>query len=186
MTAKQIFMGILLVFILILLIVGLMLLWEIFVPDQTSQEDPVAPTNQEKEILIEANQPIRQEIYYRRCRHLESEEKLPDVELVGMNLQELNALGWDAFRAEEGIIVLFREEDSLCSEDSAKRHIALYNGKLAVFKGPIGSVGEPTEVLGIGPEVLEEDWQRKLNEKGGIEFPDEESLFSALESLDEY
>ena len=103
-----------------------------------------------------------------------------------MNLQELNALGWDAFRAEEGIIVLFREEDDLCSEDRAKRHIALYNGKLAVFNGPIGSVGEPIEVLGIGPEVLEADWQQKLRENGGIEFSDEESLFSALESLDEY
>lgn len=145
---------------------------------------PTLPTQKEEGNYIHPYTMVRREIYYTACRHLDVYSAAGQKDFVNKTFAEIAQEGWYVFWAEGGGAVAFREAEQLCPADANKSHLALYQGKLAVFPGPIGMKGEPLEILSVKPEALPASWQQKLN-SGGIEFPSQEALLSALESLDE-
>ena len=152
---------------------------------KNTPETPTLVAGQTSDIFIDAHTIVREEIYYTLSRRVISTAKLADAALYGKNLAQLNALGWDAFRNENGQIVLFKEVPSLSPADENKRHLKARLGKLAVFAGPSNAQGPLLEELTINPALLGPFWQEQLN-RGGLDFATNEELLTALEGLDEY
>ena len=145
---------------------------------------PSIPAQREDGNYIYPQTMVRREVYYSACRHLDSHAATGQKEFVNKTFAEIAEDGWYVFWAEGGGAVAFRESGQLCPNDADKSHLALHQGKLAVFAGPIGTNGEPLEIISINPSALPSIWQQKLA-NGGIEFKSREELLSALESMDE-
>ncbi len=143
------------------------------------------PTSQQESNYITEDTPIRQEIYYNACGHLITTDQTGSSQLINQTFNQLYDKGWEVFWGENGTAVLFKEESSLCPADQDKCFIADYNGQVAIFKGPLGSAHEPTEISGIATGRLAPEIKEQLL-KGGIEFNNMEELLIALENLDEY
>ncbi|MCL2817038.1 MAG: hypothetical protein FWD39_01450 [Clostridiales bacterium] len=143
------------------------------------------PTRKEEEGFVDFDTVVRREIYYAACRHLDVHSAAGQEEFSGKSFGEITQEGWHIIWAEDGSAVAFRESALLCPEDDRKTHLAIYQDKLALFHGPIGTEGEPLEVIYVKPESLPALWRQKLINNGGIEFQTRDELLSALESLDE-
>ena len=100
-----------------------------------------------------------------------------------------------------GEIIITRNIDGYCGLHREYRHLGIYEGKTAVFQGPLGN----DETLlrlekNIDISLLPADWRErleksavfnslgpdeKLNLQETIEFPDEYALNMVLENFDE-
>ena len=127
---------------------------------------------------------VKEQIYYRKCHHLETRELKDDVDFVGKTYAELERLGWQVYEADKGTVIISKDVEGFCPADDAKRHIAKCGEYLGVYKGPITMGGELLTELPISVSQLPQDWQTRVLE-GGYQFPTEEELMDALENLDE-
>ncbi len=167
--------------VLLLFILLASILFDIF----HDRSDSSLPTQQEDTVYIDSQTPVQQEIYYRQCLHMITTDLGTNSPWVGKTFAEIQGLGWNSFRAEDGQVVLFQQKDSLCPADAVKRHIGIHQGALAIFAGPTNCQGPLLENLGIDPLALNDDMQRQLA-AGGIDFANEEDMLSLLENLDEF
>ncbi|GEM_PF-7014530 len=147
-----------------------------------------APTNETlptvaAESTISADDIVQTEIYYRACRHLETKEAEPG-EFVGKSFAMLEKEGWQVYENSTGKIILSKDEEGLCPEDVVKRHIKQEGDHLAIYTGPAGVEGECLGYLYVHLEDLPATWQVSLA-ADGVTFFNEESLWQALESIDE-
>ena len=136
------------------------------------------------ENYIFAQTEVKKQIYYTACSHLEVETITGDPSFCDKNFDALEKEGWYVFWAENGQVIAFRESPFLCNADSAKSYLAIHQGRLALFKGPLGSSKTPVEYINIDLKKLPENWQKQLSD-GGIEFDNDDALLSALENMDE-
>ena len=143
------------------------------------------PTRKEEDGYVDFDTVVRREVYYTACCHLDVHSAAGQEEFSGKTFVEIEGDGWQIFWAEDGSAVAFRESAQLCPEDDQKSYLALYQDKLAIFHGPIGTAGEPLEIIYVKPESLPAFWRQKLINNGGIEFQTRDEMLSALESLDE-
>lgn len=144
--------------------------------------------------------------HYRSCGDLELYSSGPaEKDLVGLNLERLKmkypALdGWDvAFKNDE--VIITRSIDGYCGLHKEYRHLGIYEGKAAVYQGPLGN----DEVLlrvekNIDLNLLPAEWRERLQKSGTyssltpeekldlqetIEFSDDYALNIVLENFDE-
>ncbi|MCL2678500.1 MAG: hypothetical protein FWE85_05555 [Clostridiales bacterium] len=146
---------------------------------------PALPAQRDKEGFVSPGTMVRREIYYPACQHLEVFCAAGLEEFAGKTFAEITQDGWCVFWEGDGLAVAFRESGRLCPEDAQKSYLAPYQDRLAIFHGPLGTAGDPLEILAVKPESLPESWRQRLANNGGVEFQTPEELLSALESLDE-
>ncbi|MCI8336794.1 MAG: hypothetical protein HFI72_06525 [Peptococcaceae bacterium] len=151
-----------------------------------SREDGQEMETEQKvaEKIIAADDRVEERIFYTKCQHLVTEVNENQL-YVGLNALDLEKQGWQVTPKNDDVWWLYREEAALCSEDMQKRSIRKNGDKLSVYTGPVGTEGDILFDLNYADEMLPENWRQQL-ETGGINFADENVLFSALESLDEY
>lgn len=132
----------------------------------------------------------RIEKLYQACGHRE-EIPLPEgVDLRWAGKKELEILfpsqeGWTIRSEKNGRLVITQKVPGLCPQDAPKRHLAELDGRVAVYRGPVGSMGELERVLEVKVDALPRPWQEKIRQ-GRAEFQSEEELLKALDSLEEY
>lgn len=132
----------------------------------------------------------RIEKLYQACGHRE-EIPLPEgVDLRWVGKKELEILfppqdGWIIRSEKNGRLVIIKKVAGLCPQDAPKRHLAELDGRVAVYRGPVGSMGELERVLEVKIDALPRPWQEKIRQ-GHAEFQSEEELLKALDSLEEY
>jgi hypothetical protein len=127
-------------------------------------------------------------------------------ELIGLDHSRLlmkfpEQAGWK-IEDQGDEIVITRKVDGLCGMHKEYRHLGLYNGRLAVYQGPLGYDGillrveESIKVEALPEPLLGQlrkaaDFNRlnqseQLELKNAIEFPEETTMNNVLENLDEY
>lgn len=128
------------------------------------------------------------------------------AELIGLDHSRLQMQfpeneGWSVEnRGDE--VVITRKVDGLCGMHKEYRHLGLYNGRLAVFQGPLGydavllRVEENISLEALPESMLSQldkaknynnlDQNEQLELKNTIEFSDENTMNNVLENLDEY
>jgi len=149
---------------------------------------------------------VQKSNYYRFCGDAELYSRGPaDKELIGLDLERLKmkypaSENWEvAFQGQ--VLNITRNIDGYCGLHQAYRHLGIYEGKVAVYQGPLGN----DEVLlrleeNIALNLLPADWRERLEKSSAynsltpdeksdlqatIEFPNEEALNVALENFDE-
>ncbi len=155
---------------------------EYFMP---TQDSPTEPTGSSDIFYVNQDTIVQEEIYYRYCQHLKVKEYQGDPRFSNKTFEEISKGGWSVFWGEDNKVVVFKEVDQLCPDDEDKRHIALYEDQLAIFAGPVGSKGQPIEILSIDINKLEPELQEQIK-NGGIDFSNQEELYEAMENFDEY
>lgn len=149
------------------------------------EKEPGLETEQKiAEKIIQQRDNVLEKIFYKKCQHLVTQVQENQI-YTGLGVVDLEKQGWQVTAKDDHTWWLYREEDALCPEDIEKRSIRKNGGQLGVYTGPVGAQGDLLFSLEYREEMLPENWQRQI-ETGGIDFADENILFSALESLDEY
>lgn len=133
---------------------------------------------------------IREEIYYKKCKHLIIREIMNDGYFQGLTLENLQDYypknqGWNIYRTDDNEFIFSRNIDDICPDDKQFRHIGVTGEFVAVFEGPIGVEGRMIDQLDIKVSQLPEEWQEKVM-KGELDFSSEKELLEALDSIDEY
>ncbi|MBM7855113.1 hypothetical protein JOC37_001498 [Desulfohalotomaculum tongense] len=126
--------------------------------------------------------------------------------LVGMGKDDLlnmfsAADGWQVRFDSPYQLVLARKVNALCPRHRHYRHLGIYNGKLAVFQGPLGVntllinvvENKPVEKLsrplyqklkqGMEFDKQKPELQAKLKQE--LEFAGDKELYAVLENIDE-
>ncbi|MCG0277499.1 MAG: hypothetical protein L5656_03065 [Thermanaeromonas sp.] len=132
----------------------------------------------------------RIEKLYQACGHREEIPLPEEVNLRWIGKKELEILfppqeGWEIYPEQNGRLVITQKVPGLCPQDAPKRHLAELDGRVAVYRGPTGSMGDLERVLDIRMETLPREWQERIRQ-GRAEFRSEEELLKALDSLEEY
>ncbi|SFG51408.1 hypothetical protein SAMN05660649_01895 [Desulfotomaculum arcticum] len=125
-------------------------------------------------------------------------------ELIGLDYNRLKikypeSQGWKVtFRDNE--LDITRKVNGFCGMHKEYRHLGLYEGKLAVFQGPLGYDDIVLSVVNVDLDLLPGDIRDKIfradryNElptaeqeelQKTIEFPSEMAIYSVLENFDE-
>jgi len=125
-------------------------------------------------------------------------------ELTGLDYNRLKlkypeSQGWKlTFRDNE--LDITRKVDGFCGMHKEYRHLGMYEGKLAVFQGPLGYNNVVLSVVNIDLNLLPDDIKDKISRadrfnelpaaeqselQKAIEFPNETEIYSVLENLDE-
>ncbi|MGI6361712.1 MAG: BofC C-terminal domain-containing protein [Bacillota bacterium] len=182
MKAWPIFNKTILVLLLIIAVTTAILAVNLF--DNNQKKDSNAPVEQDESQYITAETPVRQEIYYNNCQHLVVENKTGDPEFAEKSFNQLQTEGWEVFWGENGQAVVFREITEFCPQDEEKCYLSVAEGRIAIFRGPLGSEQPPLEITDIYLDNLYPEMRDKII--AGIEFVNMDELIAALESLDEY
>jgi len=132
----------------------------------------------------------RIERLYQACGHREEIPLPGEVNLRWVGKKELEILfppqeGWNIRSEQNGRLVITQRVPGLCPQDAPKRHLAELEGRVAVYRGPVGSIGDLERVLNIKIDALPREWQERIR-RGQAEFQSEEELLQALDSLEEY
>lgn len=132
----------------------------------------------------------RIERVYRDCAHREEIPLPPGVEWRWAGKKELEVIfpskdGWVIRQEKSGRFIISQEIQGLCPADASKRHLAEFEGRVAVYQGPAGSAGRLERVLELKFTELPPQWQERIRQ-GQAEFQSEEELLQALDNLDEY
>ena len=145
------------------------------------QETESLPTDSQREYYTT----VTREVYYRGCRHFINDQVDVSSLYPGKDKAALLAMGWVIDDSDPEQVVICRDEDGLCPEDQKYRHIIATQEGIAVYSGPIGTAGQQLSVIEMDLSLLPADWQAALSGKG-LEFEDEDALYSALDSIEEY
>lgn len=126
--------------------------------------------------------------------------------LMGMNQGELlkmfaNDDGWQVQFANPGELFLTRKINEFCSTHQGYRHLGISEGKMAIYRGPLGIDDQLLEVLNDRPvQQLPQQLQQKLQHASHyhsqssdvqmqlqkeLEFTSQAELMAALENIDE-
>jgi len=126
-------------------------------------------------------------------------------DMFGNSLADLRkkypeSAGWTVEMPNNKSVVLRKKNDCFCGRHSLYRHFGIYNGKLAVYQGPLGynqkllRVEERKSIDSLPPDMKDkllkaaEYGRLSSSEKASLselEFSDENALNSYLENLDE-
>ena len=125
-------------------------------------------------------------------------------ELTGLDYNRLKlkypeSQGWKlTFRDNE--LDITRKVNGFCGMHKEYRHLGMYEGKLAVFQGPLGYNDVVLSVVNIDLNLLPDDIKDKISRadrfnelpaaeqselQKAIEFPNETEIYSVLENFDE-
>lgn len=124
--------------------------------------------------------------------------------LMGMSHGELLNMfaaedGWQVQFANPEELLLTRKINEFCSIHQGYRHLGIVEGKMAIFRGPLGIDTQPLEVLSP-VEHLPQQLQQKLHQANNyfsqspevqvqlqqeLEFSSQSELMAVLENIDE-
>jgi len=158
------------------------------------------------DVLIKPGTIVRIEKRY-ACGDVMTEFQGPATrELQGLSESEVRELypsdeGWEIHRLSGGIIQMSKSVKDLCDQHRQYRHLGIYQDMLAVYQGPLGyndsliRVEKNIPLSSLSPEFrvkLQQamDFNRqaastKLQLRRQFEFPSEQLLNTALDSIDE-
>mgnify|MGYP000942040221 CR=1 FL=1 len=160
-----------------------------FIMKPQTVEAPVQNLNNSVPVVAESkiigsHTIVKEQIYYRKCRHMETQELKNHVDYVGKTHADLEAGGWQVYDAPDGAVIITKDMEGFCPADEEKRHIAQAGDYLGIYHGPVNMGGELITEIPIKVSELPQDWQTRIL-TGGYEFKGEEELMDALENLDE-
>jgi len=148
------------------------------------------PVSASKDFTVHEDTKVTLERIYTRCRHVVTSDFKGRKYLKGRSLEEIRKLytfkeGYLVWFNEDGSLVIHQRVDDWCPEDKDKRHLGVYKGYVAVYKGPTGYNEEIVRITRIRVETLPAKMRQDIM-SGNLEFKDDTTLNDALESLDEY
>ncbi|MGE5379566.1 MAG: BofC C-terminal domain-containing protein [Methylocystaceae bacterium] len=153
---------------------------------------PVTPVETSRQQLLRVNPetPVVLEKVFFRCSHRVISEFKDKDQLVGKTLKDLSGEyahthGYLISVGSDNSVVVTERLDALCSECEVKRHLAVKDGILVVYKGPAGYERELLNVTNIQFARLPAQVQKDI-EQGKLEFKSQDELNFGLESLEEY
>jgi hypothetical protein len=156
--------------------------------------------------LIKPGTIVRIETQY-ACGDVMTEFQGPaNNELRGLTEKQVKELyspeaGWEINRLSGGIIELSRSVEDLCDRHKEYRHLGIYQNMLAVYEGPLGYNESLLRVeRNISMDSLPSEYRVKLEQamdfdkqaasaklelRRQFEFPNEQLMNTALDSIDE-
>ncbi|MDD4239661.1 MAG: hypothetical protein PHT62_14095 [Desulfotomaculaceae bacterium] len=140
------------------------------------------------------------------CKDVEVIEKeLAPEDLRGFSRKELVAKfapgRWRVTFHDPKSLILTEQSEQLCSIHKNYQHLGLFQGRMAIYEGPLGYNEKIVRVESIAAADLPNDLQIKLQQamdfqklsgsaaamlRGDLEFTTEEALNAALENIDEH
>lgn len=159
-----------------------------------------------EDVLIKPGTIVRIEKKY-ACGDVMTEFQGPATkELQGLTRSEVRELypadsGWEIHELSGGIVALSKSVQDLCEMHGQYRHLGVYQDMLAVYQGPLGyndsliRVEKNIPLSNLPPafqvklqQAMDFDKQAastKLELRKQLEFPSEQLLNTALDSIDE-
>lgn len=143
-----------------------------------------------KDFIVGSKTPVVLERVYTRCKHVITDDFSGRKYLEGKSLDEIRKFypfkeGYLVWFNEDGVLIIHQRLEDWCPRDRNKRHLGMYKGYVAVYKGPTGYNEEIARMTRIKVDSLPEKLKKDII-MGRMEFADETSLNDVLESLDEY
>lgn len=153
-------------------------------------QKPVFTLGSGLSFVVGPDTPIIKEEAYTRCRHILTSGFENRAKLVGLSLKELRELmppeeGYLIWCAEDGSLVIHQRIEGWCPVDKDKVHLGVFEGKVAMFRGPSGIDDEVIRITEVKVDDLPEN-MRKAVVSGVLEYKGEEEAAYVLDNLDEY
>lgn len=152
-----------------------------------SEQKPIMQSI-EKDKLISGDTQIIFEREY-KCGHILVSEFENKKDLVGKTLQEIkstftNENGY-SISLQNSTLVIRQYIDEWCPAEKEKCRLKVYQGRIAIYKGPNSRNDSLERVTAISLKNLPEDIQKAIA-AGEYEFKNQQDLNDCLENLDEY
>ncbi|MCF8010723.1 MAG: hypothetical protein K9L17_05415 [Clostridiales bacterium] len=165
------------------------------------------PEVKNEEVLINPGTIIRKEKVYVCGDKITIFQGPAPERMQGLTVEEVKELysekdGWNISKLSGNIVLLSKSMDKLCDKHLKYRHLGIYQGNLAVYKGPLGYDKDLIRVeknisLNKLPQGLSEklnlainfdkhDYSTKLQLRKTLEFTSESDLNAVLDTLDEF
>ena len=152
-----------------------------------SEQKP-AMEAKESELSVSADTQIIFEREY-KCGHVLVSEFEHREALIGKTLQEIRKTWTDknGYRIawQDRTLVIHQFIDEWCPAEQEKCRLKVYQGQIAIYKGPDSQNDSLERVTAISWGNLPEDIQKAI-EAGEYEFKNRQDLNDCLENLDEY
>jgi len=140
------------------------------------------------------------------CKDVEViSEELASEDLMGLSMKDLVGIfspaGWRVTLNDSKALILTEQSEQLCHIHKNYRHLGLFQGRLAIYEGPLGYNEKIIRVESITAQTLPNDLQIKLQQamdfqkqagaaaeklREELEFKNDEVLNAALENIDEH
>lgn len=164
------------------------LMWDRFNTASLQEKKPIAMMAS-KRVIIEENTPIILEKEYLRSQQRCISECEFKADLVGKSLEEIKK----SYTEKHGFSVQYRDGQLFIKQkindfspaDKKKCRLREYQGRLAVYEGPVAGEDLLLWVSKIRIDKLPQHVQQAVRD-GKYEFRNQEELNDALENLDEY
>lgn len=176
------------IFLMCLLFVGVfgISFWSFarFFPHIAQAPSPEEPLLKAASLQLDSFAAAKQEIYYRKCRHLVSTNLDLNLAYPGKSREDLVAMGWQIDDRNTDMLILSRDEEGFCPKDAAVRRLVLLEDGIGVYQGPKAGGGPLLQHFHVDTSPLPEEIRQQLSGEG-MEFANEGELTAALDSMEE-
>lgn len=164
------------------------LMWDHFRPVSLQEKKPISMMASKRVIIKESTPVIYEKEYLRSQQRCISECEFK-TDLVGKSLEEIKKSYAEkhgfSVRYSEGQLFIQQKINDFSPADKKKCRLREYQGRLAVYEGPVAGEDLLLWVSKIRMDKLPRHVQQAVRE-GKYEFRSQEELNDALENLDEY